>query len=57
MIERVGPVRQAQLGKKAAVRVWYAKARGTIETEVVNSNFQKLTVEEALKRARAQRYV
>jgi SNF2 family DNA or RNA helicase len=57
MIERVGSVRQAQLGKKAAVRVWYAKARGTIENEVVDSNFKKLTVEEALKRARAQRYV
>lgn len=57
MIERVGPVRQAQAGKKAAVRVWWAKARGTIESEVVDSNFKKLTVEEALKRARAQRYI
>lgn len=57
MIERVGPARQAQLGKKEVVRVWYARARGTIENEVIDSNFKKITVEEALKRARAQRYV
>jgi SNF2-related domain len=57
MIERVGPARQAQAGKKCVVRVWYAKARGTIENEVIDSNFRKITVEQALKRARAQRYV
>ena len=57
MIGRVGPVRQAQAGKKCAVRVWYAKAVGTIESEVIDSNMEKITVEEALKRARAQRYV
>ena len=57
MIERVGPARQAQLGKKAAVRVWYAKARGTVDDAVVNSNFGKISIEEAFKRARAQRYI
>jgi len=57
MIERVGPARQAQAGKKCVVRVWYAKARGTIQGDVVESNFRKITVEQALKRARAQRYV
>jgi hypothetical protein len=56
MIGRVGPVRQAQAGKKCVVRVWYAKAVGTIEAEVIDSNMQKITVEQALKRARAQRY-
>jgi SNF2 family DNA or RNA helicase len=55
MIERVGPARQAQAGKKQVVRVWWAKARGTIEAEVIDSNFRKITVEQALKRARAQR--
>lgn len=57
MIERVGPARQAQLGKKAAVRVWYPVARGTMESSVVMSNFRKISTEEAFKRARAQRYV
>jgi SNF2-related domain len=56
-INRVGPTRQAQAGKKCVVRVWYAKARGTIDSAVVDSNFGKITVEQALKRARAQRYV
>jgi hypothetical protein len=55
--ERIGPVRQAQAGKKKVARLWFAKAIGTLDTEVVDSNFGKLTVEEALKRARAQRYV
>lgn len=55
--ERTGPARQAQAGKKVVSRVWYAKAIGTLDAEVVDSNLGKLTVEEALKRARAQRYV
>lgn len=55
MIERVGPARQAQAGKKQVVRVWYAKAIGTIENEVIESNFRKITTEQALKRARARR--
>ena len=54
MVERVGPARQAQAGKKAAVRVWYAIARGTIDRDVIDSNFGKITVEQALKRARAR---
>jgi len=54
MVERVGPARQAQAGKKAAVRIWYAQGRGTIDRDVIDSNFQKITVEQALKRARAR---
>jgi hypothetical protein len=54
MIERVGPARQAQAGKKAAVRVWYALAKGTVDQDVIDSNFRKITVEQALKRARAR---
>jgi hypothetical protein len=54
MVERVGPARQAQAGKKAAVRVWYAIAKGTVDGDVVDSNFKKITVEQALKRARAR---
>ena len=55
--ERVGPVRQAQAGKKKVARIWYARALGTLDSGVVDSNFGKITMEEALKRARAQRYV
>jgi hypothetical protein len=54
MVERVGPARQAQAGKRAAVRVWYALAKGTIDGDVIDSNFRKITVEQALKRARAR---
>jgi hypothetical protein len=54
MVERVGPARQAQAGKKAVVRVWYAQAKGTIDADVIDSNFKKITVEQALKRARAR---
>jgi hypothetical protein len=54
MIERVGPARQAQAGKKAVVRVWYAIAKGTVDHDVIDSNFKKITVEQALKRARAR---
>jgi hypothetical protein len=55
MIGRVGPVRQAQAGKKCVVRIWYGKAIGTIENEVIESNLRKITVEQALKHARARR--
>jgi hypothetical protein len=54
MVERVGPARQAQAGKKAVVRVWYAIAKGTVDADVIDSNFKKITVEQALKRARAR---
>jgi len=43
MVERVGPARQAQIGKKAAVRVWYAQAKGTIDADVIDSNFRKIS--------------
>lgn len=54
MIERVGPARQAQAGKKVTARVWYAIAKGTVDLDIVDSNFGKITVEQALKRARAR---
>lgn len=54
MIERVGPARQAQLGLKRVVRVWSIRARGTIESDVVESNEGKISVEQAFKRARAR---
>jgi hypothetical protein len=54
MIERVGAARQAQAGKKCVVRVWWAVAKGTVDQDVVDSNFRKITVEQALKRARAR---
>lgn len=54
MIERVGAARQAQAGKKCVVRVWYAIAKGTVDHDVIDSNFRKITVEQALKRARAR---
>jgi SNF2 family DNA or RNA helicase len=57
MLNRVGATRQAQIESKRIVRVWSIRSRGTIDADVIDSNFKKLTVEEALKRARAQRYV
>jgi SNF2 family DNA or RNA helicase len=55
MIERVGPARQAQLGSKRVVRVWTIRAKGTIDADVVDSNERKISIEQALKRARARR--
>lgn len=55
MIERVGPARQAQAGKKCVVRVWYALASQTMEQSVVDSNLRKISVQDALKSARARR--
>jgi SNF2 family DNA or RNA helicase len=52
MIERVGAARQVQAGKKCVVRVWYAIAKGTVDHDVIDSNFGKITVEQAFKRAR-----
>jgi hypothetical protein len=51
-IERVGPARQVQAGKTVVVRVWYAIAKGTVDHDVIDSNFGKITVEQAFKRAR-----
>jgi hypothetical protein len=56
MIERVGPARQAQLGTGKQTRVWTIRARGTIDGDVVESNERKISVEQALKRARARRH-
>jgi hypothetical protein len=52
MIERVGPARQAQLGKKRVVRVWSIRAKGTIDADVIASNEGKISIEQALKLAR-----
>jgi hypothetical protein len=57
MLNRVGATRQAQIESKRIVRVWSIRSRGTIDADVIDSNMRKITVEEALKRARAQRYV
>ena len=54
MADRVGAARQIQAGKNVVVRIWYALAKGTIDRDVVDSNFKKLSVEDALKRARAR---
>jgi hypothetical protein len=55
MIERVGPARQAQLGKKNAVRVWDIVANRTLDRVLIETNERKITMEQALKRARARR--
>lgn len=55
MLERIGPARQEQLGLKRVVRVWSIRTKGTIEHDVADSNDKKITVEQALKRARARR--
>ena len=52
MNERVGAARQAQAGKKCVVRIWYALAKGTVDGDCVDSNFRKISVEQAFKRAR-----
>jgi SNF2 family DNA or RNA helicase len=54
MIARIGPVRQAQMGSKKIVRVWSIRTIGTIEADVIESNEQKISIECALKRARAR---
>ncbi len=51
---RVGPTRQAQAGKKAVARVWYAVAKGTADRDAIDSNLGKISVEDAFKRARAR---
>lgn len=54
MIERIGPVRQMQAGFKRVVRIWTIKTRGTVEQDVIDSNDCKISMEQALKRARAR---
>lgn len=55
MIERIGPARQAQLGTKRLVRVWDIVANGTLDRDLISANERKITMEQALKRARARR--
>ena len=57
MIERVGPARQVQIGKKTVVRVWDIVANGTLDRELIATNQRKISMEQALKRARARRKV
>jgi SNF2 family DNA or RNA helicase len=54
MVERCGPARQAQAGYKRVVRIWDISAVGTVEEDVIASNAGKITVEQALKQARAR---
>ena len=51
---RTGPTRQAQAGKKAVARVWYAVAKGTTDQDLIDSNMGKISVENAFKRARSR---
>lgn len=53
-IARVGPVRQAQAGFKRVVRIWTIRTIGTIEGDVIGSNARKISIEQALKQARAR---
>ena len=55
MIERIGPARQVQLNTGKVVRVWAIQGQGTLESAVIDSNMGKISIEQALKRARAQR--
>jgi hypothetical protein len=57
MIERVGPARQAQIGKRRVVRVWDIVANGTLDRDLIATNDRKITMEQALKSARARRMV
>jgi hypothetical protein len=42
------------MGSKKIVRVWSIRTIGTIEADVIESNEQKISIECALKRARAR---
>lgn len=55
VIERLGPARQAQSGYDRVVNVFSITAEGTIDGEVLERNVEKLTIEQALQRARARR--
>jgi hypothetical protein len=55
MIERIGPARQVQVNSGKIVRIWTIQAKGTIEGDVIDSNAGKISMEQALKRARARR--
>lgn len=57
MIERIGPTRQAQAGLKRVVRIWDISARDTLDMGVLDSNAGKISIEQALKRARARRKI
>lgn len=54
MLDRVGPVRQLQAGTGKITRVWSIRAAGTMESDVIDSNEGKISVEDAFKRARAR---
>jgi SNF2 family DNA or RNA helicase len=54
-IERVGPTRQAQSGYKRSVLIYDLVTLGTIEREVLMRHELKLSIQEALMMARAQR--
>lgn len=54
-IERVGPTRQAQAGYDRVVLIYDLMTRGTIEREVLMRHEKKLSIQEALMLARAER--
>lgn len=52
--ERLGPVRQFQAGHNRAVLVYDIAARGTLDGEVLDRTESKVSVQEALMRARSR---
>jgi SNF2 family DNA or RNA helicase len=54
VIERLGPVRQAQSGYKRSVLVYDLVTHGTIEHEVLDVSAGRITEQEALMRSRAR---
>jgi hypothetical protein len=56
VLERLGPVRQAQSGYKRVVLVYDIITRATMDEEALERQDSKMTVQDALMLARARRY-
>jgi SNF2 family DNA or RNA helicase len=55
IIERLGPARQAQLNTGLATRIFNLIARDTLDVDALDRTANKLTVQQALMRARSRR--
>jgi SNF2 family DNA or RNA helicase len=55
VLERIGPMRQKQSGYDRPVYLHYILAEGTIDEEVFERRIEKISVQEALKRATQRR--
>ncbi|MDE2106448.1 MAG: DEAD/DEAH box helicase, partial [Patescibacteria group bacterium] len=55
VIERIGPARQAQAGHHRVVRIWDLIVRNSMEVEVLERLEGKVSLQDALKLARARR--